>query len=86
MSVTVTYTGPSDEVVIVHQQVTYTCKRGETVTVPDDLANGTPAVAETEDTPGRPGTSGLLAQSDIWQLAKKPPTPKPSQGSEETKP
>lgn len=39
---------------------------GETVEVPDEVANGTPAEGD------HPGTSGLLAQEAVWEKAKAP--------------
>ena len=63
---------------------------GETVEVPDDLANGTKGDGEPtleDGTPNpefRPGTSGLLAQSDVWEKssAKKANTSAPADGEE----
>lgn len=57
--VRVTYTGPFDAVDIPGG---LSCRRGESIDVPDELAHGTPP---TDD---HPGTSGLLAQT-AWRVA-----------------
>lgn len=67
---------------------------GETIEVPDEIANGSPAQGEeflddekTQRNPEfHPGTSGLLAQDDVWEKASAPRKPKnddaPSDGEE----
>ena len=60
--VKVRYVGPFDEVEV--PSAGFACKRGEVVEVFDRVANGTPA---TED---HPGTSGLLAQTGVWESVK----------------
>lgn len=70
----VTYIGPFDEVEVPYIEdnlpKSVTFKRGETVEVPDELANGVPAT-ELE-----PGYGGLLEQMDNY--VAESPRPKPA--------
>lgn len=43
---------------------------GETVEVPDEVAKGTEPSGEEGAPEYDPGTSGLLAQEDVWEQAK----------------
>lgn len=45
------------------------CEPGDTIDVPDELANGTPPSGKPDDLDYHPGTSGLLAQTDVWEKA-----------------
>lgn len=42
---------------------------GEAVEVPDEIANGTPPTGDEGSPEFRAGTSGLLAQADVWEKA-----------------
>lgn len=42
---------------------------GGTIDVPAELANGIPPSGKEGDPEFRAGTSGLLAQGDMWELA-----------------
>lgn len=44
-------------------------RHGEVVELPDELVHGTPAAGDD------PGTSGLLALTDIWAPAPADPAP-----------
>lgn len=56
---------------------------GETIDVPDELANGTSATGEDPTAEGyHPGVSGLLAQEDVWEKATTKRTTSTPSGEE----
>lgn len=74
----VVYVGPHDEVLVPLAYGEVLAKRGEPIEVPDELALGEPArgtdpADRGPDWDGEddfwPGTSGLLAQEDLWAAA-----------------
>lgn len=45
---------------------------GDTIDVPAEMANGTKPTGKEGDPEYRAGTSGLLAQEDVWEPAPGP--------------
>lgn len=61
----VIYTGPYGALNVAGVEA----RHGEVVELPDELVHGLPASGDD------PGTSGLLALTDIWALAPAEPAP-----------
>lgn len=57
---------------------------GGTIDVPAELANGVPPTGKEGEPEYRAGTSGLLAQEDVWEkaTAKRKPTDGTPSGEE----
>lgn len=60
---------------------TLTVEDGHTIDVPDELAKGEPPKGKPADLDYHPGTSGLLAQEDVWEAVRG--NDKPVKGEED---